>query len=189
MNLTELFNVWYNKLLQVLSVHVIYVLCRKFFIYSLIILILLNFTILFWIPLAYCVYLMLSRRERERGNKRYSFSSLENFEFLSVFKFSVQFFRHLKIWKYVADYFPIKLHRVSEKPFDPTKNYLFVSQPHGYYCIGIFIAMSTEALNWSKMFPGITPHVCSHDYLFYFPILRDFLLAFGNITYHFKDLP
>ena len=179
MNLKEKF----RNFLQVLSLHVFYVLCRRWITYSVCILILLNFTNFFWIPLTYIIYSLFNIRERERGRKRYYFVLFQKKNVVSVFlkKFSVQFLRHLKIWKYIADYFPIKLHRVSEKPFDPTKNYLFVSQPHGYYCIGIFITMSTEALNWSKVFPGITPHVCSHDTLFYVPILRELLLAFGKL--------
>ena len=93
--------------------------------------------------------------------------------------FRINFIRNLSIWKYVANYFPIKLHRISAEPFDPNKNYIFVSQPHGIFCIGITLAMNTEALNWSKLFPNLSPHISSHDNLFHVPFLREYFLSFG----------
>ena len=38
------------------------------------------------------------------------------------------FIRNLSLWKHVANYFPIKLHKTSD--LDPSKNYIFAFHPH-----------------------------------------------------------
>jgi hypothetical protein len=39
---------------------------------------------------------------------------------------------------------------------DPNRSYLFGSHPHGLLCSGAFCAFATDALNFSKVFPGLT---------------------------------
>ena len=68
-----------------------------------------------------------------------------------------EFMRHLKIWTYFRDYFPIQL--VKTKDLDPEKNYIFGYHPHGILCAGAFCSFATEATEFSKIFPGITPHL------------------------------
>jgi 2-acylglycerol O-acyltransferase 2 len=40
---------------------------------------------------------------------------------------------------------------------DPNRSYLFGSHPHGLLCSGAFGAFATDALNFTQMFPGLTP--------------------------------
>ena len=67
------------------------------------------------------------------------------------------FVRCLGIWKYFRDYFPITLVKTSE--LDPGKNYIFGYHPHGVLCAGAFCNFATEATAFSRIFPGITPHL------------------------------
>jgi hypothetical protein len=88
-----------------------------------------------------------------------------------------QWFRKLTIWKHYCNYFPIRLIKTTE--LDPKKNYLFGSHPHGVLCGGAFGAFGTEALQFSKVFPGLTPHVLTLDGQFSWPIYRDYLMLSG----------
>ena len=67
------------------------------------------------------------------------------------------FIRKFSFWKYYCDYFPIKLHKTTD--LDPKKNYLFGYHPHGIISSGAFGSFATEGNGFSKLFPGITPHL------------------------------
>ena len=66
-------------------------------------------------------------------------------------------FRKLKTWNFFRDYFPAKLIRT--KKLDPNKNYIFGYHPHGIMCTGAFVNFGTEATGFSRLFPGIKPHL------------------------------
>ena len=68
-----------------------------------------------------------------------------------------KFVRGLKIWRYFRDYFPITLVKTTE--LDAKDNYIFGYHPHGVLCAGAFTTFATEATDWSKTYPGITPHL------------------------------
>lgn len=68
-----------------------------------------------------------------------------------------QWMRRLRIWKDFRDYFPIELVKTAE--LDAKQNYIFGYHPHGVLCAGAFATFATEATNWTKTFPGITPHL------------------------------
>ena len=40
---------------------------------------------------------------------------------------------------------------------DPNRSYLIGSHPHGLLCSGAFCAFATDALDFNKLFPGLTP--------------------------------
>jgi hypothetical protein len=65
--------------------------------------------------------------------------------------------RNLAIWKYYCNYFPIKLVKTHELP--PAKNYILGYHPHGVISLGAFGAFATEGAGFSKIFPGIVPHL------------------------------
>lgn len=67
------------------------------------------------------------------------------------------FFRHLKTWQLVRDYFPIKLTRT--KRLNPKRNYIFGYHPHGIMCCGAWLNFATEATGFSQLFPGIKPYL------------------------------
>ncbi|KAM7536252.1 hypothetical protein Aperf_G00000082713 [Anoplocephala perfoliata] len=104
--------------------------------------------------------------------------------------------RSLSVWKWVSQYFPIRL-IVSEELLDWSKencqennidgesiqlprssNYLLGYHPHGSCAAGALITCGTEALNFSKVFPGIKPHVASTDAYHNTPFIRDYAMSF-----------
>ncbi|CAI7636005.1 unnamed protein product [Penicillium glandicola] len=87
------------------------------------------------------------------------------------------FLRSLPIWKLYASYFPARLHR--EESLPPTKKYIFGYHPHGIISHGAFAAFGTEALGFSKLFPGITNTLLTLDANFRIPFYREYALAMG----------
>ena len=71
------------------------------------------------------------------------------------------FMRHLSIFKYIADYYPITLVKTSD--LDPQKNYIFGYHPHGIFCEGASIGLGTDACGFSEKFPGVIPHLSVHS--------------------------
>lgn len=88
-----------------------------------------------------------------------------------------QTLRALSIWKVYAAYFPARLHRT--EPLPPTRKYIFGYHPHGIISHGAFAAFVTEALGFSKLFPGITNTLLTLDSNFRIPFYREYALALG----------
>lgn len=80
-------------------------------------------------------------------------------------------------WRYCRDYFPIKLIKTAE--LDPTKNYLFACFPHGIICAGANAAFGTNALDFCKVFPGMTSHIILLGSHFRVPLVREISLSMG----------
>ncbi|RAL15688.1 diacylglycerol acyltransferase type 2A [Aspergillus homomorphus CBS 101889] len=87
------------------------------------------------------------------------------------------FLRSLRVWKIYASYFPARLHR--SEPLPPTRKYIFGYHPHGIISHGAFAAFATEALEFSKLFPGITNTLLTLDSNFRIPFYREYALAMG----------
>jgi hypothetical protein len=87
------------------------------------------------------------------------------------------FLRSLRIWSFFVSYFPARLHRSQELP--PTRKYIFGYHPHGIISHGAFAAFATEALGFSRLFPGITNTLLTLDSNFRLPFYRDYALAMG----------
>lgn len=85
--------------------------------------------------------------------------------------------RKLIVWRWVRNYFPIKLVKTAEIPAD--KNYLFAAFPHGVLSYGMATNVMTDANNFSVAYPGLDPYTVTLDQGFYFPITRDIALALG----------
>ena len=49
------------------------------------------------------------------------------------------------------------MHKAAD--LDPDANYIFAAHPHGIFCSSLFLAFSTEALGFSKLFPGAVVRV------------------------------
>ena len=68
----------------------------------------------------------------------------------------MEWLRNASIWKYHANYFPVKLVKTAE--LDPAKgNYLLGSHPHGIISLGAFSAFGSDGAGWSKFFPNLIP--------------------------------
>ncbi|KAK9845447.1 hypothetical protein WJX81_006629 [Elliptochloris bilobata] len=85
--------------------------------------------------------------------------------------------RGLGNWKKCAQYCPMTLVKTAD--LDPDKTYLFGFHPHGVISLSAFITFATEALEFSRVFPGITPHMLTLVQNFYVPFMREFLLLHG----------
>ncbi|KAI5128081.1 2-Acylglycerol O-Acyltransferase 3 [Manis pentadactyla] len=72
---------------------------------------------------------------------------------------------------------PSKLVKTGELP--PNRNYVLVSHPHGIMSTGTFCNFSTECNGTSQMFPGIRLSVARLTSLFYYPVLRNYILWSG----------
>ncbi|NXB43652.1 MOGT2 acyltransferase, partial [Leucopsar rothschildi] len=64
---------------------------------------------------------------------------------------------------------------------DPRQNYLVGFHPHGVLAAGAFLNFCTEASGFSKIFPGITPHLMMLSLWFRIPFFRDYLMSGGLV--------
>lgn len=91
-----------------------------------------------------------------------------------------EWYRTLPMWKWFCAYFPAKL--VTEAELDPSKNYLFGVHPHGIIATGAFASFGSEALEISKIFPGLKFRILTLAANFYFPLYREFIYALGGCS-------
>ncbi|XP_066909230.1 2-acylglycerol O-acyltransferase 2 isoform X2 [Halyomorpha halys] len=71
---------------------------------------------------------------------------------------------------------------------DPNRNYLFCNHPHGFFSTGIFINFLTQFSPKNDLFPNLRFYLAAVDYLLMIPLLRDFLLGSGFISYSKRGL-
>lgn len=91
-----------------------------------------------------------------------------------------QFLRERAIWRYVADYFPMKLIKTAD--LDQERNYIFGYHPHGIGSVGAVINFGTEATHFSQKFPGIQRYICTLPSNFMIPLRREYLMCMGKRT-------
>ncbi|GBP48083.1 2-acylglycerol O-acyltransferase 2 [Eumeta japonica] len=80
-------------------------------------------------------------------------------------------------WYYYRDYFPLNL--VKKHDLDPSRNYLFACFPHGVVSSSAFGAFATNALDFNRIFPGMTCNMITLGGHFLVPFFRDLILALG----------
>lgn len=88
-----------------------------------------------------------------------------------------RWFREWFVFRWFAKYFPVTLHKTVD--LDPSRRYLFGYHPHGIFGLGAVNAFATEGCGFSKLFPGITPHLLTLRSNFNIPFYREFLMAAG----------
>ena len=88
-----------------------------------------------------------------------------------------EWLRSSPVWSLFASYFPARLHR--SQVLEPTRKYIFGYHPHGIISHGAFAAFTTEALGFSKLFPGITNTLLTLDSNFRIPLYREYALRMG----------
>lgn len=126
--------------------------CLGLFIYLL-------FTRYYWIPFLYLAWYVYDRHRPDRGGR------------------PLNFIRSNIVWRYMAQYFPAKLHKTAD--LDPKKSYIFGIHPHGIFQTSGFLSFATEGTGFQKHFPGIMPHLLILAGQFEFPFHRDYLLISG----------
>ncbi|KAF7727911.1 diacylglycerol O-acyltransferase 1 [Apophysomyces ossiformis] len=89
----------------------------------------------------------------------------------------VQWVREWRLWRYFAGYFPAEI--IKEGDLDANKNYIFACHPHGIIAVSSILTFATEALGFSKLYPGIVPSLLTVANNFRLPFHRDYLLAMG----------
>ncbi len=90
------------------------------------------------------------------------------------------FVRNWRIWKWLNEYFPIKLVKTPDCELVPTKNYLFCSHPHGLLCLGVYAGLGTHGNSQKKeLFGDFDFSLLTFEPTFMFPITRDINLALG----------
>jgi hypothetical protein len=120
------------------------------------------FTRFYWITLVYIVWYYFDLDICHRGGRPYEPS------------------RRWRVWKYLADYFPIELVKTTD--LEPTRNYIFGIHPHGVMSIAAFVNFGTEATGFSKKFQGLTSHLLTLNGQFYGPFMREFLLSINCVA-------
>ncbi|VDL92124.1 unnamed protein product [Schistocephalus solidus] len=104
--------------------------------------------------------------------------------------------RRLPLWRWVAEYFPMKLIPSAElkawtkatedgavaTTLPSSVNYLVGYHPHGPIAIGALIGFATDALDFPKIFPGIKSFLATLNIHFGVPFHRDFVLSGGTVS-------
>ncbi|RVE60935.1 hypothetical protein OJAV_G00185710 [Oryzias javanicus] len=88
--------------------------------------------------------------------------------------------RSWTVWEHFRDYFPLKL--IKTVDLDPTKNYIFGFHPHGVLVAGGFGNFCTEATGFSRLFPGLRPHLLMLPFWFRVPFFRDYIMCGGLVS-------
>ncbi|XP_067668805.1 2-acylglycerol O-acyltransferase 2-like isoform X2 [Haliotis asinina] len=120
------------------------------------------FTRFYYISLIYLVWYYYDRHQSTHGGRR------------------VQWVRKWKMWKYFANFFPLKLTKTVE--LNPNKNYIFASHPHGVMCYSHFCNYATEGTGFSELFPGLRPYLLTLPGQYKFPFFRDYFMLTGSCS-------
>ena len=74
----------------------------------------------------------------------------------------------------------LSLQLVKTAELDPSRNYLAGIHPHGVLAAGSFLNLCTESTGFSKLFPGIRPHLMMLSLWFRSPFFRDYIMSGGE---------
>jgi 1-acyl-sn-glycerol-3-phosphate acyltransferase len=90
--------------------------------------------------------------------------------------------RSVPIWRWLAEYFPIKLQKTCE--LDPSQSYIFVCHPHGVIGFGTWLNFGMNATGFLEKFPGLRVHLLGASAWFWIPIIREWTMlhGFGNVA-------
>lgn len=120
------------------------------------------YTQYWWVSLCYLTWFIGDRSVCNRGGRR------------------IEWLRRWPLWKHYRDFFPVHLIKTAE--LDPSKNYIMGYHPHGILSAGAFCHFATEGTNFSKTYPGFTPHLLTLEGHFLLPFYREFFMASGAVS-------
>ncbi|KAK4318728.1 hypothetical protein Pmani_010300 [Petrolisthes manimaculis] len=120
------------------------------------------YTQYWWVSLCYLTWFLGDRSVCNRGGRR------------------IEWVRRWTLWRHYKDFFPAHLIKTAE--LDPSKNYIMGYHPHGILSAGGFCHFATEGSQFSKIFPGFTPHLLTLEGHFLLPIYREFFMATGAVS-------
>lgn len=84
---------------------------------------------------------------------------------------SIELIRNSFLYKWVTHYFPVKCVKQTNFQLDESKNYLFVSVPHGCMGMGIGFCFANRCYG---LFPGFDFHLTTLETAFYTPFYREY---------------
>ncbi|KAI6219597.1 Acyltransferase [Aphelenchoides fujianensis] len=92
-----------------------------------------------------------------------------------------RFFRTLRLWTWMARYFPMRLVKTADLPAD--RNYIVGCHPHGILSFSTFLAFCTEAAGFSEAFPELERrYAVTLPVQYWFPIRRELLMLTTTIS-------
>ena len=93
--------------------------------------------------------------------------------------YRIEWCRKSPLWKYFANYFPVKLVKTAE--LDPNKgNYLLGSHPHGIISVGATASFGTDGAGWSKIFKNLIPNLLTLHIFQLAPGWKEINSSLGN---------
>uniref|UniRef100_A0A914ZJQ4 diacylglycerol O-acyltransferase n=1 Tax=Parascaris univalens TaxID=6257 RepID=A0A914ZJQ4_PARUN len=93
--------------------------------------------------------------------------------------YSTKWFRRQIIHKYMANYFPVSLHKTAELP--PNHNYLICSHPHGIISVGSYTNFCTNGTGVFEKFPSMEIRLCTLVGQFWTPLRREWGMLHGLV--------
>ncbi|GAA5967241.1 hypothetical protein JCM8115_005438 [Rhodotorula mucilaginosa] len=96
-----------------------------------------------------------------------------------------QWLRKSRVWVWFAGYYPVSLIKTADLP--PDRRYVFGYHPHGVIGMGAIANFGTDATGFSRLFPGLTPHLLTLANNFHLPLYRELLLALGVSSVSMKS--
>ncbi|ORY69268.1 diacylglycerol acyltransferase [Leucosporidium creatinivorum] len=93
--------------------------------------------------------------------------------------------RGSRFWVWFVGFFPVSLIKTADLP--PDRKYVFGYHPHGIIGMGAIANFGTEATGFSKLFPGLNPHLLTLASNFQIPLYRDFILSLGVCSVSMKS--
>jgi len=118
-------------------------------------------TTYWWIPLLYGVWYLYDRHTPSRGGRH-----------------GIPWFRQMRVWRWMSDYFPIRLVRTTH--LSPDRNYILGYHPHGILCTGAFCNFATDATGFHALFPGLRPILLTLAGQYSFPFFREYFMTTGS---------
>lgn len=89
---------------------------------------------------------------------------------------------HSIFWKYLAAYFPIKIRYSTNFKLSPKENYILNYSPHGISAFGSVCAFATDALEFNKLFPGMSTRFMVHEMAFMTPFMKEAFAYRGDCS-------
>lgn len=121
------------------------------------------FTRYWWLMLLYLVWIYLDRETASKGGR------------------PIKWVKNWMIWKYFKDYFPLGIDVVPGAEFDPKKNYLCCSVPHGILPVGAFYAFGLDSEKYRQIFPHHQARSATLTQHFIVPFFRELVLSVGGV--------
>ncbi|CEQ38705.1 SPOSA6832_00150 [Sporobolomyces salmonicolor] len=99
--------------------------------------------------------------------------------------------RRCRIWVWFAGYFPVSSNGdgrstltttspcLQTADLPPDRKYVFGYHPHGVIGMGAIANFGTDATGFSRLFPGLKPHLLTLASNFHLPLYREILIGLG----------